>query len=81
LHLTAEGEIITTEYFSTCHQPCRERLVMAVPYSYGPAPIKESASRQRDVQDTEVPLTIVTQGMGFFRHDEPATIELIVDFT
>jgi hypothetical protein len=53
---------------------------MAVPYSYGPAPFKDSPAGQRYVQHTEVPLTIVTQGMGFFRHNEPATVELIVDF-
>ncbi len=80
LNLATEAQIITAEYFSACHQPCWERLVMAVPYSYGPAPFKDTASGQRDVQHTEIALTIVTQCMRFFRHNEPATVELIVDF-
>jgi hypothetical protein len=81
LHLAAETQVVAAKYFSACNKPSRKRFIVAISYSYGPRPFKDSAARQRDVQNPEVALTIVTQGMGLFRHNKPATVELIVDFT
>ncbi|NBV85819.1 MAG: hypothetical protein EBS01_06060 [Verrucomicrobia bacterium] len=81
MHLTAKRKIIADKGFCTCNKPCWKRLIMAVPYSYGPCPFKDSAPRQRNVQHTEVPLTIVAEGVGFLCHNEPATSELIMDFS
>jgi hypothetical protein len=81
LNLPAEAQIMTAEYFGACHQSSREGLVMAVPYSNSPGPFKDSPSGQGDVQNAEVPLSVVTQRMGLFRYDEAAALELIVYFT
>ena len=74
-------EIVAAKNFGACHQSRRKRLVVAVPFAYGPGPFKDFPSGQGDVENAEVPLSIVTQGMGFFRYDEAAGLELIVYFT
>ena len=80
LHFAAEAQIIAAEYFGACYQTRWEGLVVAVPYSYAPSPIEDHPAGQGDVQNAKVALTVVTQSMSLFGHDEARASELIMDF-
>ena len=81
LHFAAEAQIIAAEYFGACYQTRWEGLVVAVPYSYAPTPFEDPPAGQVDVQNAEVALSVVTQGMSLLGDDEARASELIMDFT
>jgi len=79
LDLAGEGQVITAEDVSPGDKTGREGFVVAVSQPDNPVVVLDRTMGETYLEDTEVAISLVTEGMGFRRKLEPGIFELSLD--
>ena len=80
LHFPGEGHVVATEDVSPGDKTRREGFIVAVAQPDNPLVVLDRTIGKTDLEDTEVSVALVTEGMALGLEGEPGGFQLSLDF-